>query len=54
MAVDGDKIATVEAGYPYWPAEYKEFSAPADGAWIEYAYLDSRLDYSKLMDYLNK
>ena len=54
VAVDGDKIATVEAGYPYWPAEYKEFSAPADGAWIEYAYLDSRLDYSKLMDYLNR
>ena len=54
VAVYGDKIATVEAGYPSWPAAYYDFEAPGDGVWIEYAYLDDRMDYSKLTDYINQ
>ncbi len=53
VAVDGDQIATVEAGYPSWPAAYHDFEDPGS-VWIEYAYLDDRMDYSKLMDYINQ
>ena len=53
VGVDGDKIATVEAGYPSLPATYYDYT-DVSGEDIWYAYLDSKLDYNKLLEYINK
>ena len=53
VGVDGDKIAIVEAGYPSENGVYVDYT-DVSGEDIWYAYLDSRLDYSKLMDYINQ
>jgi hypothetical protein len=53
VGVDGNKIATVEAGYPSLPATYYDYT-DVSGEDIWYAYLDSKLDYNKLLEYINK
>ena len=53
VGVDGNSIATVEAGYPSLIGTYFDYT-DVSGEDIWYAYLDSKLDYNKLMDYINK
>lgn len=52
VAVDGDKIATIEAGYPSWNAAYHDFESIA-GHNIEFAY-PNNIDYDKLTEFINR
>ena len=58
VRVDGDTITTVEAGYPSQIAQrnINSFNTCSwgGGSTMSYAYLNDRLDYSKLMDFISK
>lgn len=53
VGVQGSSIATIEAGYPSMNATYFDYT-DVSGENIWYAYLDSKLDYTKLMNYINQ
>ena len=53
VGVQGSSIATIEAGYPSLNATYFDYT-DVSGENIWYAYLDSELDYTKLMNYINQ
>ena len=53
VGVNGNKIATIEAGYPSMPATYFDYT-DVSGEDIWYAYIDDKLNYNELMDYINQ
>ena len=58
VRVDGDTITTVEAGYPNQIAQRNVNSSNVcswgGGSTMTYAYLNDRLDYQKLKDFISK
>lgn len=55
VRVDGDTVVTVEAGWPSWPGDVVERSKDEfAGKGATFAYVADKVDYSKLMDYINQ